>query len=144
MATTFQTIMTNDKTPRVRRSPLPHDAVLVVRGDVLDGELIRADAARFSRRYPEWARTGVSGYYARDENEVGALCRTKIVNFETVVVFARSDLERNGIDLVGTFRTPHVSLTASDIQTLLEALLRCPHEVRDNPYHGKATTEEVT
>lgn len=135
--------MTNEKRPRVRRAQLPDDAVLVVRGDVLDGELLRADAERFSRRYPEWERTGISGYYARGEKEVGALCQTKMVNFQTVVVFARADLERNGIDVVGTFRTPHVTLAARDINTLLAALIRCPHQVRDNPYHGNVTTEEV-
>lgn len=135
--------MTSDKTPRVRRAPLPDDAVLVVRGDVLNGELLSADAARFSRRYPKWDRTGVSGFYARDDDEVGALCQTKMVNFESIIVFAREDLERNGIEVVGTFRTPHVTLAASDIQTLLAALIRCPHQVRDNPYHGNATTEEV-
>ena len=135
--------MTNDRTPRVRQAPLPDDAVLVVRGDVLDGELLRADAARFSRRYPEWDRTGVSAYYARDENEVGALCQTKMINFETVVVFAIGDLERNGIDVVATFRTPHVTLAARDIQTLLAALVGCPHQVRGNPYYGNTTTGEV-
>ena len=135
--------MTNDKTPRVRRAPLPDDAVLVVRGDVLDGELLRADAARFSRRYPEWDRTGISGYYARDEHEVGALCQTKMVNFEIVVVFAVADLERNGIDVIATFRTPHVTLAARDIQTLLKALIGCPHQVRDNPYYGNTAIEEA-
>jgi hypothetical protein len=60
--------MTNDRTPRLRRAPLPDEAVLVVRGDVLDDELLRADAAR-------------------------------------------------------------------DIQTLVVALIGCPHQVRDNPYH---------
>lgn len=135
--------MTGDRTPRVRRAPLPDDAVLVVRGDVLDGELLRADAERFGRRYPEWDRAGVSGYYARDENEVDALCQTKMINFETVVVFAIGDLERNGIDVVGTFRTPHVTLAAGDIQILLVALIGCPHQVRDNPYHGNTGTKEV-
>jgi hypothetical protein len=37
--------------------------VLVVRGDVLDVELLGADAAGFSRRYPDGDLTGVSGYY---------------------------------------------------------------------------------
>jgi hypothetical protein len=135
--------MANDRTPKVRRAPLPDEAVLIVRGDVLDGELLRADATRFSRRYPEWDRTGVSGYYARDENEIGALCQTKMVNFETVVVFTWQDLQHHGIDVVGTFRTPHVTLAARDIQTLVAALIGCPHQVRDNPYHENTTTEEV-
>ena len=135
--------MPSDRTPRVRREPLPEDAVLVVRGDVLDRELLRADATRFSRRYPEWDRTGVSGYFARDENEIVALCQTKMVNFETIVVFATGDLVRSGIDVIGTFRTPHVTLAAVDLKALLDALINCRHQVRDNPYYGNTATEEV-
>jgi len=122
---------------------LPSDAVLVVRGDILEDELLRVDAARFSRRYPDWGHCGVSGYYARDEDEVAALCQTKLANFATVVVFTRADLEAEGIDVIGTFRTPHVTLAAADIEALVTALTRCPHQVRANPYHGNTTTEEV-
>ncbi|NMM23361.1 MAG: hypothetical protein HHJ11_07670 [Phycicoccus sp.] len=135
--------MPNDTTPRVRRAPLPDDAVMVVRGDVLDGELLGAGTARFRRRYPDWDRVGVIGYYTRDDTEVNALCQTKMANFETVVVFAIRDLDRAGINVLGTFRTPHVTLAARDIQTLLEALISCPYQVRANPYHGNATTEEA-
>jgi hypothetical protein len=135
--------MTNDASPRVRQAPLPGDAVLVVRGDILDDELLRLDAARFTRRFPDWGRCGVSGYYARGEDEVAALCQTKLANFAMVVVFTRADLEAGGIDVIGTFRTPHVTLAAADIEALVTALVRCPHQVRENPYHGNTTTEEV-
>ena len=137
--------MTNDASPRVRQAPLPSDAVLVVRGDILEDELLRVDAARFTRRYPDWGRSGVSGYYARDEDEdeVAALCQSKLANFATVVVFTRADLEAGGIDVLGTFRTPHVTLAATDIEALVKALVRCPRQVRENPYHGNTTTEEV-
>lgn len=135
--------MTNDASPRVRQAPLPSDAVLVVRGDILEDELLRVDAARFTRRYPDWGRSGVSGYYARDEDEVVALCQTKLANFATVVVFTRADLEAEGIDVIGTFRTPHVTLAAADIEALVTALTRCPHQVRENPYHENTTNEEV-
>ena len=60
-----------------------------------------------------------------------------------VVVFTRADLEAGGIDVIGTFRTPHVTLAAADIEALVAALIRCPHQVRENPYHGNTTTEEV-
>jgi len=55
-----------------------------------------------------------------------------LVNFETVAVFTRTDLKRNSIDVVGTFRTPHVTLAAHDIPTLLAGLVSCPHQVRPN------------
>lgn len=69
--------------------------------------------------------------------------KSQEVNFETVVIFAIRDLERTGNNVVGTFRTPHVTLAARDIQTLLEALISCPHQVRANPLHENATTGEV-
>jgi len=128
-------LMPTDSTPRVRRTPLPPDAVLVVRGDVLDPDLLRTDARRFSRRFPGWDRTGVSAYYARNEPEIDAVCQDKLSNFETVVVFAGADLKRAGIDIVGTFRTPHVTLAGPDLETLVVALTSCPHESRLNPYH---------
>ena len=109
----------------------------------MDPDLLTLDARRFARRFPGWGRTGVSGYYARGEDEVTALCQTRLVNFATVVVFTWPDLERHGIDVVATFRTPHVTLAAADSQTLVPALIGCPHQERPNPYHGNNQTEEV-
>ena len=86
---------------------------------------------------------GVSGYYARGEDEVAALCQTKLANFAMVVVFTRADLEAGGIDVIGTFRTPHATLAGADIEALVTALIRCPHQVRESPYHGNTTTQEV-
>ena len=45
--------------------------------------------------------------------------------------------------MIGTFRTPHVTLAAADIEALVTALVRCPHQVREDPYHGNTMTEEV-
>lgn len=104
---------------------------------------LRVDPARFTRRFPHWGRSGVSGYYARDEDEVAALCQSKLANFATVVLFTTADLEAEGIEVIGTFRTPHVTLAAADIKALVTALIRCPHQVREDPYHGNPTTEEV-
>jgi len=49
-----------------------------------------------------------------------------LVNFETIVVFTRADLERHGIDVIGTFRTPHVALAGHDIPRLLAGLVSGP------------------
>ena len=108
-----------------------------------DDELLRVDAARFTWRFPDWGRCGVSGYDARGEDEVAALCQMKLANFATVVVFTRADLEAGGTDVIGTFRTPHVTLAGADIEALVTALIRCPHQVRESPYHGNTTTQEV-
>ena len=84
--------------------------MLVVRGDELDSAVIRADATRFRRRFPAWGRFGVSAFVAADEDEIDALCETKLRAWSTVVVFARSALETAGIQVVPTFRVPYVTL----------------------------------
>ena len=64
--------------------------MLVVRGDLLDEAVLRRDAGRFARRFPSWGQTGVSGFYARDDAEVNALCETRLIQFPSVAVFRRS------------------------------------------------------
>ncbi len=65
--------MTGPDTPRIRRAGLPDDAVLILRGDVLDPDVLRDDAARFARRYPNLGWVGVSAYYAANDAEIGSL-----------------------------------------------------------------------
>lgn len=127
--------MPSDAEPRIRRVPIPESAVLVVRGDELDAEVIRTDAARFRRRFPAWGRFGVSGFVAADEDEIDALCETKLRAWSTVVVFARAELERAGIEVVPTFRVPHVTLADPSLDALTEKLLLCDHRIVVNPYH---------
>ena len=89
---------------------MPDEALLVVRGDELDVDLLRGDAENFHERFADWGRYGVSAFLARDDAEVDALCGTRLVRFETVVVFHRDALVAVGIEVVPTFRTPHVTL----------------------------------
>jgi hypothetical protein len=62
--------MAEPQIPRIRRAPLPADAVIVVRGDDLDPAIARWQAVVFRRRYPDWGRWGLSAFYAR--NDAGA------------------------------------------------------------------------
>ncbi len=78
--------------------------MLVVRGDALDPDLLRADALRFMRRYPAWGRYGVSAFLANDAAEVDVLCETRLERFATLVVFHREDLIASDVELVPTFR----------------------------------------
>jgi hypothetical protein len=127
--------MPSDPEPRIRRVPIPASAVLVVRGDELDAEVIRADAARFRRRFPAWGRFGVSAFVAADEDEIDALCETKLRAWSTVIVFGSAELDRAGIEVVPTFRVPHVTLADPSLDALTEKLLLCDHRIVVNPYH---------
>ena len=95
--------------PRIRSGPIPDDAVVVIRGEDPTA-VLRADARRFRRRFPDWNRYGLSGFVARDAGEVDALCETRLIEWTRVRTFRRLALEAAGIEVVPTFRTPHATL----------------------------------
>jgi len=108
--------------------------LLVVRGDELDAAILEADARRFRRRFDVWERFGVSALLAADDPEVFALCQSRLQRFPTVLVYRRQDLELSGIEVVPTFRTPHVTLASPDLEALVQALRTCEHREVRNPY----------
>ena len=120
--------------PRIRLAAIPARALLVVRGDDPEA-VLAADARRFRRRFAAWGRYGVSGFVARDAAEVDALCQTRLIAWGRVAVFRRAVLEDSGIEVVPTFRTPHVTLAHAELGQLLGKLSQCEHEIVDNPYH---------
>lgn len=77
----------------------------------------------------------VSGFVARDAAEVDALCQTRLIAWGRVSLFRRAVLEASGIEVVATFRTPHVTLAHAEIGELLRMLSQCEHEIMENPYH---------
>jgi hypothetical protein len=114
---------------------VPETARLVVRGDELDEALLRADAANFRERFADWGRFGVSAFLAADSSEVDALCASRLVRFASVAVFRRASVIDAGLDVVPTFRTPHVTLAHDELDELVRRLLLCEHETLINPYH---------
>lgn len=121
--------------PRVRLRSVPDQAVLVVRGDELDPEVIRVDASNFRDRFSAWNRYGVSAFLAADESEVDALCAARLIRFSTVVIFRVADIVAVGVEIVPTFRTPHVTLCHIELEALIDKLRSCKHQTRPNPYH---------
>jgi hypothetical protein len=71
---------------------------------------------------------------ARDEIEIDALCETRLERLPVVVVYRRHDLEALGVEVVPTFRTPHVTLAHHDLDSLVRALLTCEHGEIRNAY----------
>lgn len=127
--------MAGERIPRVRLSSPIREPLLVVRGDVLSSEVLGRDARRFRRRFPDWGRFGVSAFIASDEREIDALCQARLINFGMVTVFGLSDLVAVGVEVVPTFRRPHVTLAHADAEALVSALQTCEHWTRRNPYH---------
>ena len=127
--------MAVERVPRIRLRTVSDAAALVVRGDELDPTLLAEDASRFHERFPDWDRFGISAFEADSDAEIDVVCQTRLVRFPTVVVFEREALERAGIDVVPTFRRPHVTLCHEALDQLVERLVHCEHRVLINPYH---------
>lgn len=105
-------------------------------GDI-ELKIPKLHAMRFRRRYPAWGKYGVSAFAAHDEVEVDVICETKLERFEEVVVFERSELERIGIEVVPTFRRPHVTLAHEDLNVLVDRLQSCEHRTVSNRHHQR-------
>lgn len=116
--------MTAEATPRIRLVTVPDAASLVVRGD---GDDVRSDAIRFRRRFHEWNRFGVSGFLARDEDEIDVLGEIRLGRYARLVVFDRAALGRIGLEVVPTFRRPHVTIAHEDLEALVRGPETCEH-----------------
>ena len=79
--------------PRIRRAALPPDVRVVMRGmsDDEPGVSIR-QAAQFRRRYPDFGRFGISGFAARDDDEVADLGAHHLDRFAVLNVFELADV----------------------------------------------------
>jgi hypothetical protein len=61
----------------------------------------------------------MSAYLAVDGREIDALCQTHLERFSTVAVFERSALTDAAIEVVPTFRRPHVTLAQINLKMLV-------------------------
>lgn len=127
--------------PRLRRRPIPAGAkVIVVRGDDDDPSSNRVQAETFRERYPDWGRFGLSAYYAEDEDAVDDLAADLLERFPVLRLYEPGALEAAGVEVVPTFRAPHVTLAFRELEAGLHALETVPHDRRPNPYHGEERT----
>lgn len=123
--------------PRFRRRPLPAGAaVVVVRGDDLGQDSDRRQAKAFRLRWPEWHRFGLSAYFAEDDDAIADLAADQLEPSRSSASTASATSLAAGIEVVPTFRSPHVTLAFTDLDTGLSALQIVEHETRANPYHG--------
>jgi hypothetical protein len=127
-----------DPEPRVRRAPIPDDAVLVVRGDDLGSGTAKGQAEAFRRRFPAWHRWGLSAFYARSDAEIDDLAADQLERFPVLVVLPINQLIAAGFEIVPTFRTPHVTIAfEGDLNEQLSRLGNLGTDRRTNPYHEK-------
>lgn len=113
-----------------RGEPLPDEAAFVVRGDLLDPDVL-AESAR--ENHTIYGFYGVSVFA-----EVGGLtwqdiAATKLRRAEWVVLFTARALLANGLDLWDTGLTPHYDIVHADLSELVGRILGCEHRVVENP-----------
>ncbi|MGH9224017.1 MAG: hypothetical protein ACRD2W_09620 [Acidimicrobiales bacterium] len=92
--------------------------MLVVRGD----ELVGPSSGQTHRASTAGSPRGVG-------------TASRLEAWAVVVVFDRLSLEEAGIDVIPTFRAPHVTLAHTSLDDLAERLLACDHRTTVNPYH---------
>ncbi len=123
--------------PRFRRRDIPrHATVVLVRGGPEHPEVDRSQAQDFFDRYPAWGRFGLSAYYAEDDAAVDDLASDLLERFEELHVYPLASLLAAGLEVVATFRTPHVTIAFTDLDRGLQLLDEAEHQVLPNPYHG--------
>ncbi len=122
--------------PRIRKTPVPDDAFVVVRGDDLEAGTTRRQALAFRARFADWGRYGISAYYARTDAEIDDLASDHLERFPELAIYSTHDLVVAGFEVVPTFRTPHVTITfTEDLDDSLSRLDDLRVDMRPNPYH---------
>lgn len=124
-----------DRVPRLRRAPLPDDVIALVRGDTGEANQDRLDAVSFRRRFPDWPAFGVSGFYAVTEEGIDDLGGDMLRRFAALRIYDPLVLRRAKLDVLPTFRSPHVTIGFPDLEHGLSVLASSFRERRINPYH---------
>lgn len=123
---------------RIRREQL-QPGLVVIRGDLLDRDLLRVDAERARRRFGQY---GISVMAARDAGAIDDLARTVFRRFEWLTITTVADIQRTGLEILPTFRRPHCTVLLPDLEADLDRLLRCQTVLAINP-HAEAEIEEL-
>jgi len=119
------------KKQRARRGePLPDDSALVVRGDLLDPDALRLDAAD---NYEVYGYFGISVFAEVGGVDLTWIAGHKLSRAEWLVVFRCGDVLGAGLELWDTGQTPHYDVVYEQLDELVSRLVACPHRIVRNP-----------
>jgi hypothetical protein len=126
--------MSSDELPKKRRArrgeTVPEAASLVVRGDLLDPEELRADALD---NFDVYGFFGVSVFAEVGGVDLGWIATHKLARAEWLVVFRTGDVLDAGLELWDTGQSPHYDVVHEDVDELVRRLVACPHRMILNP-----------
>ena len=112
---------------------LENGDIVLVRGGVLDPEILRADAARYHSIYGVY---GISVFAIRDVTVDELAQQVPLVRFDRLSLLKVSDVLTAGMRLEPTGRNPrHFTVSFDDLEDGMKRLASCPHQVMPNAYH---------
>lgn len=114
---------------------LADDEVVVVRGGVLDPEVLREDALRNHAIYGTF---GISVFAIRDATLDELAQSVPLVRFERLTLMTVGVIRRAGLTLEPTGRNRrHYDIVFGELDTGVAALCACEHRTWVNPYHER-------
>lgn len=126
-----------DRRPLRLRAIPQGEQVVIVRGDEGNDGARRRSAERFKRRWPELGQFGLSGYYAEDEDEISDIVVSYLYSFPAVLVLKVDAVWAAGLEILPTFKAPHVTVAFEDLDEGLTALASAPRETRKYDGEGR-------
>lgn len=116
-----------------RGDELRDDETVVVRGGLLEADVLEDDAERYHAVYGTY---GISVFAARDITIEELAQDPPLVRFAVLTLVRVGVLRGAGFRLEPTGRNPRQFTVAfDDLDAGVDALVRCEHQRWDNPYH---------
>lgn len=112
---------------------LRDDDTVVVRGGLIEADVLRDDAERHHAIYGTY---GISVFAARDVTIEELAQDPPLVRFAVLTLVRVGALRAAGFRLEPTGRNRrHFTIAFDDLDAGVDALVRCEHQRWDNPYH---------
>lgn len=118
---------------RARRGepPLP-TATVVIRGDLIDSEVLAESA---QRNFDVYGFYGVSVLAETAGSPWTDLAATRFAAVPWLVLFTAGDLQAAGLELWDTGVAPHYDVVHAELGELVARMLNTGHRVVPNPHH---------